>query len=538
MGQSDIEKIIRPGDVVAGKYRIERVLGDGGMGVVVAAYHLQLDELVAMKFLLPDWAKKAEAITRFEREARAAVKIKSEHVVRVLDVGQLPTGEPFMVMEFLQGVDLAHMLQDQGALSVETATDFILQACEAIVEAHAIGIVHRDLKPANLFCIRGTDGVPSIKVLDFGISKTTALVDKNSDMTQTQTMLGSPLYMSPEQMQSSRAVDTRTDIWSLGVILFQLLTNRLPFEATELPALVLKIVHEPTPSVRALRPELPISLEHVVSRCLEKDRDRRFRDIGELAHALAEFVPPRARMSIERIQRVVQTSKLNLPGSTQFMPETPSTQGAPRMLHASSSPMVAAPQSQLVGPPTPPISDGRAGQGITGPQLLGPPPTPTPHPMTSTTTGGSWGGSSVSIPQTFGVKTIAILGLAIMFFAGLVTTGVFVIRPLLYPSNQVDAGGLVASAAPSASSAPIASSPASSQPAAASASMSASASPPTPSTPPTIEPRPIPPTPNTAIIPAPAVDAAAPTPPSTKTNCNPPYYYDAQGNRVFKKECI
>src|SRR5580693_7216018 len=168
-----------------------------------------------------------EYVARFEREARTAVKIKSEHVARVIDVGQLESGSPYMVMEYLEGEDLQGWLEKQGRLPIERAVDFLLQACEAIAEAHAMGIVHRDLKPANLFCIRRPDGTLSIKVLDFGISKAAGA---SMGMTSTQAVMGSPLYMSPEQMGSSKGVDARSDIWALGVILFELVTGRVPFD--------------------------------------------------------------------------------------------------------------------------------------------------------------------------------------------------------------------------------------------------------------------------------------------------------------------
>src|ERR1700722_2251218 len=196
---------VEPGEGLAGKYRIERVLGAGGMGGVVAAHHIQLDQRVALKFLVPEALLNPESVARFAREARAAVKIKSEHVARVTDVGQLESGAPYMVMEYLDGSDLSTWLQERGRLPVDQAVDFILQACEALADAHALGIVHRDLKPANLFCIRRSDGQPSIKVLDFGISKVTdASGSASASVTRTAALMGSPLYMSPEQMLSSK----------------------------------------------------------------------------------------------------------------------------------------------------------------------------------------------------------------------------------------------------------------------------------------------------------------------------------------------
>jgi serine/threonine-protein kinase len=294
---------VGPGDVLAGKYRVERVLGAGGMGVVVQAVHLELEQRVAMKFLLPGALEGPEAVTRFMREARAAVKIKSEHVARVIDVGRLETGAPFIVMEFLDGSDIAAVLR-RGTLAVEEAVDYVLQACEAMAEAHAAGIVHRDLKPSNLFLCRRSDGMPIVKVLDFGISKMNGPELGDAALTQTAQLMGSPFYMSPEQMRSSRAVDHRTDIWSLGVILFELLAGAPPFRGETLTQLISAVLSEQTPSLRALRHDVTPELEHTLYGALEKDVDRRFRHIGEFVQALAPFAPPRSRDVIERVLRL------------------------------------------------------------------------------------------------------------------------------------------------------------------------------------------------------------------------------------------
>jgi serine/threonine-protein kinase len=294
---------VRAGEVLAGKYRVERVLGAGGMGVVVAAHHIQLDEKVALKFLLPQALENPEAVARFDREARAAVKIKSEHVARIIDVGRLETGAPYMVMEYLEGGDLAAWVRQRGPMPVEQVVEFVLQACEAIAEAHALGIVHRDLKPSNLFWVRRADGLLSVKVLDFGISKVERNQGRTLDagMTRTSAILGSPLYMSPEQLQSSRGVDARTDVWSLGVILFELVSGRLPFDAGTVTELVIRIATEPPVPLRTLRSDLPPGFENVVARCLEKDRDVRFQNVGELAVALRDYAPRRARANVERV---------------------------------------------------------------------------------------------------------------------------------------------------------------------------------------------------------------------------------------------
>jgi len=304
---------VREGEVIAGKYRIDRILGAGGMGMVVAAHHIDLDEKVAIKFLLPQVLGHQDAVIRFVREARAAVKIQSEHVARVFDVARLENGAPYIVMEHLDGTDLAAWLTRDGALPVEQAVDFVLQACEAIAEAHALGIVHRDLKPANLFVIRRRDGVLSVKVLDFGISKTTGLAGSGPDarMTKTSAIMGSPLYMSPEQMQSPRDVDSRSDIWSLGIILYELISGRPPFMADTMPELVLQVVHaEPAP-LKTQRPGVPAGLEAVVKKCLEKQRGNRYESIGELAVAMLPFGPASAKASVARISGVLRAAGLS-----------------------------------------------------------------------------------------------------------------------------------------------------------------------------------------------------------------------------------
>jgi len=297
---------VSEGQVLAGKYRIERVLGRGAMGLVVAATHLQLGERVALKFLLPEALQNRDSVARFEREARAAVRIKSEHVARVSDVGTLENGAPYMVMEYLEGIDLSGWLMQRGALPVAQAVDFTLQACEAIAEAHALGIVHRDLKPANLFVVQRSDGLLAVKVLDFGISKFTGPDSADAAMTKTTAVMGSPLYMSPEQMQSAKDVDPRGDIWALGIVLYELLSGRLPFPGETMAELVLKVVAAPPVALSVVCPRVPAALEAVVFKCLEKDRGARYQNVADLALALLDFAPPHSRVSVERISRVMQ----------------------------------------------------------------------------------------------------------------------------------------------------------------------------------------------------------------------------------------
>lgn len=272
------------------------------MGVVVEARHIALEERVALKFLLPSVMVKPDAPERFLREARAAAKIKSEHVARVSDVGTLESGAPYMVMEFLEGSDLSRLIQEKGPLPVLDAVDYLIQGCEAIAEAHSHGIVHRDLKPANLFLTRRRDDSPLVKVLDFGISKRMGPGVEN--LTKTSAAMGSALYMSPEQMQETRAVDHRTDIYALGVSLFELLAGTTPFMAETLPQLCAAILTGTPRPLRQFRPDVPEPLAAVVARAYERDRAHRYQSVGEFVVALAPFAPPRSYMVIERVARV------------------------------------------------------------------------------------------------------------------------------------------------------------------------------------------------------------------------------------------
>ncbi len=296
----------QPGDVVAGKYRIDSTIGQGGMGVVLGAVDTSLGRSVAIKLLSPAKATREDAIQRFLREARAAASIQSEHVVRVFEVDTTPTTGPFIVMEHLRGADLAHTLAARGALPIDEAVDWVLQSCEALAEAHGRGIVHRDLKPQNLFLTQRPDGSPCVKVLDFGISK--AASDDNQSLTATETVMGTPLYMSPEQVRSLKNVDARSDIWALGSILFELVTCSPIFVAPSATALCAMIAMDPPIPLRAKRPDAPPELEAIILRCLHKDPNGRFRDVAELAAALSPFASERGRAYVERIASVVRAA--------------------------------------------------------------------------------------------------------------------------------------------------------------------------------------------------------------------------------------
>jgi serine/threonine protein kinase len=306
------------GTVFLNKYRVDAIIGHGGMGVVAECTHLALGERVAIKMLRKDVLLDAEAVERFQREAQAAAKLKSEYVARVSDVGTFEGNIPYMVMEFLEGHDLGQLLEQRGVLPVPWATELIMQTAEALAEAHSLGIVHRDVKPTNLFVTWRPDGSALIKVLDFGISKSPMGTDMQ--LTQTQSLLGTPAYMSPEQMRSARLVDWRSDIWSLGSVLYELLEGRRPFEADSFSEMCVKVaVDAPAPMVNT-----PIELQPVILKCLAKSPDQRYATMAELGHALVPFVQDQhqAQRLVERMTRVLRRSSHNWDGDSSVKTPT------------------------------------------------------------------------------------------------------------------------------------------------------------------------------------------------------------------------
>jgi len=347
-----------PGQVLGGKYRVLRVIGEGGMGVVAEAVHVELDERVALKFLRPEMLTAPDVVARFDREARSAVKLKSDHVARVTDVGKTDAGVPYMVMEYLDGKDLGDTLSERGPLPITEAVEYIIQACEGIGEAHARGIVHRDVKPENLFLVQRDDGWRSVKVLDFGISKAVLVGTSSVNVASSQTtsIMGSPYYMSPEQLRSTKSVDHRADVWSLGVVLFELLTGTMPFDETlEFTELVAMILESPQRRLRAYRPDAPPQLEAVVDRALEKDRARRFQSTAELAVALLPFAPKRARAMAERATSISKAAGLSDP-SFQIPPSDlpPPSAGAEAMIPIGTVGAPRVPQMTPVSSPSTP----------------------------------------------------------------------------------------------------------------------------------------------------------------------------------------
>jgi serine/threonine-protein kinase len=323
--------IPRPGEIIADKYVIEGFCGRGGLAIVLSAMHAGLDQRVAIKMLLPEWAGDAEVVERFLREGRAATRIKSEHVVRVFDVGTLDNGAPYLVLEYLEGHNLDDVVAMWGPAPVPAAIDWVLQAAEAIAEAHAYGIVHRDLKPANLFLTHRADGSVCIKVLDFGLSKLTDphMRGAGAKLTRPNDVMGSPHYMAPEQLRATRDADARTDLWALGAVLHELLSGHPPFRGDSVPEICATVLTQPPPPLSTIRANIPIAVEEAVLRCLEKDPAARFATAAELARAIAPFGTTLARESCARIERVLEGRASDVPTPEPSITPLPDLPAAP-----------------------------------------------------------------------------------------------------------------------------------------------------------------------------------------------------------------
>lgn len=382
------------------------------MGIVLGARHVRLDERVAIKMLLPDLSSYGSLVARFLREARAAAKIRGEHVGRVLDVDIDPERRvPYIVMEFLEGENLGDVLATRGHVPVSTAVDWTLQVCEALAEAHALGIVHRDLKPANLFLSARPDGTRAIKVLDFGISKFDPVADNEVSLTDARLPLGTPLYMAPEQLGAANRVDARADIWALGIILYELVEGVRPFDDV---SRTLQGVARP------FEREHPPAFRDAILRCLFVDRQRRFDSVSALAHSLAPFGGRRATDVAERVAAVLH--------SRGDLEETV-VRGPPQMTPSpiSSSEAVTQPLTQTA---IVPIAQAALGFATTDPaptiRRLDPETAPTTavHPDTFGAVSSHPSVAATRLPRRRGILAILVVALT----ASALAAGVFASR--------------------------------------------------------------------------------------------------------------
>lgn len=398
-----------PGTILLDKYCVERVLGRGGMGYVVAVRHTSLNELFAMKLLRQDLQSKTEAHERFLREAQALARLRGEHAVRVQDVGTLADGCPYMLMEYLLGKDLKQVVEERGPLPVEDAALYIMQACEAIAEAHEQGIIHRDLKPANLFLTTRPNGTPCVKVLDFGISKDT--IAASPDLTRTNAFIGSPAYVSPERLANNRIATAQSDIWAIGIVLYELMDGRVPFRAKAIADLVTKILTTPHVPLNQRRPGIPDEFEAIVQRCLEKRPERRYASVRDIIYDLEPFAAQQQRPKPNR--NAVAAPALPKEETTVVLPP--------------NAPVLQDEPTTVI--PFPPPARPRPAQTDPMPQMprIVPDLTPAPDMITAERMGqttNGWGNTSDALASKDkrplilgGAALIAIISVAILYVA-------------------------------------------------------------------------------------------------------------------------
>jgi serine/threonine-protein kinase len=361
---TDTNATITPGTVLAGKYRVDCKLGEGGMGAVWKAVQTDLDRPVAIKVLLDEFKDDVQFVERFFREAKAAARVKGAHVVTIIDVGKLESGVPYIAMELLDGEDLSKVVEREGKLDVTRAATYMLHACAAVAEAHAARVVHRDLKPANLFLAKLPNGKTVLKVLDFGISR---VEDSASKLTHTQSALGTAFYMSPEQIMSPKTVDLRVDIWALGVIFYELLCGKTPFDGENLPQVIAHVLQNTRIPLRDVDPSIPGIVDAIVDRCLQMSPENRYQTAVEMAGALAPLTgggegaavvehlrslpPPTFDLGAASQSKIVVPSAPRLPAALDIPTEVapPNVHGAPTVV---APPAVVAPPVGVDAPPT------------------------------------------------------------------------------------------------------------------------------------------------------------------------------------------
>lgn len=502
---------LAPGTVIGDKYRVERLLGTGGMGAVVAARHLELNQIFAIKVLLPSVVNSAEATTRFLREGRAAAQLSSPHVAKVHDTGRLPSGAPFLVMELLRGRDLRALLAETNRVPLAHAVEWVLQAAHALAEAHALNIIHRDVKPANLFLAETSTG-PQIKVLDFGVSK--QLHSAELDLTNTASVVGTPRYMPPEQMRSARFADVRGDVWSLGITLYELTTGEAPFQGDSLTALCFDVM-ERTPTLPSkLNPELPPAFDEIVLRCLEKDADDRFQSVEALAAALSTLAPG------SRSSGLFNAAALHAAGpvsaGTPRPVSTPAHAGATRGASETtplSSPATATfPLAQPPFPDLPPQETMQTWNTLASPRSV---PKRTPHMLL------------VALGIGIGIAAATFVGM----FVGNRDTASLAGRPGAGASTTRSQASMASTSAAPVAPAPVMPAPA--EPATTETNAVVLGAEPPPAEPPAAAP----PAASIAAPPAPSAPPKTTTPVKARRGCDVPYTWDEKGHKIPKPEC-
>jgi serine/threonine protein kinase len=499
------------GSVVDGKYRIESVLGRGAMGVVAECQHIELCERVALKFLLASGNTGHEDLgVRFLREAQMSARLKNEHIARVVDVGVWEGSVPYMVMEYLEGQDLRVTIRSHGRLPPDRAIDYAVQACEGVAEAHARGIVHRDLKPSNLFVTRRADGSDLIKILDFGISKWNLPEHEIGEGTETGIILGSPKYMSPEQIFASSKVDARSDVWSLGAIVYEMLVGRPPFDMATFAQTCAELsTDRQPPSICAQVQEVSPALEAAIFRCFERSVEKRTQTVADFAGELLQAVEsPFAEIVRARIEATLASRSSS--GALQ-RPES-----ASRIVVGPFA-GIGAPSSATGRATRSDATLGSASVGSASLQVL-------------------LDGAAVPVRSNKKRTLVVVVAFGILLVAA-VLVALVTSRPAGDPPGNPRAADVPA-AAPTVAPPP---------PAVATAAPSAEAPgvDATAEVPPEAKPRARPPVVRAhPAITSPPVSASGPVPAvvkpveSVKKNCDPPYVLSSDGIKSYKPECF
>jgi serine/threonine protein kinase len=456
--------MINRGAVLGGRYAVDRVLGQGGMGVVVAARHIELRQRVAIKMLLASEHQDAELLRRFERESRSVAELSSEHVARVTDIGTFEDGSPFMVMEYLEGEDLQARIDREGPLPIALAVRLFAQAAIGLGDAHEHHVIHRDVKPSNLFLTRRRSGRLVLKVLDFGIAKADD-EPLEASMTSISSLIGSPQYMSPEQLCDPRAVDPRTDVWSLGASFYEAISGCAAFPADSLPELHMKVLAFEPPRLSSLRPDCPPELDLIVQRCLAKDAAQRFASMSELQHALEELESSALSDAIPPDSSPLVTASnvpvVNLPTGARGAPFLSLPPPAARVASVLPAPPLALGRSRTLGSPRtlggagdPPSESGTMGASMG----LGATPVASIAPISQVSTVAQ-GGTNAEEPSHDERPSAARLALTASLVAAVVSSLVASVTTFALTRSHAFEGREPIVAAPAAAAVAVATAP-------------------------------------------------------------------------------